>query len=108
MLSRIESVFNYVSDRDWAWWPLLRLRPSKTERFSFRLVFALAFSAVAVASTIVLLLRVASHRTPSLEAVVVVSGVAVIGCCAWFGGLAYFWNRRARRLSQGTITAAAK
>jgi len=100
MANRIESAINRVSDLNWVWWPLLRFRPKKTELFSHRLVFVFAVFVTVVSHLLVVLLRVASNRPVSLEAVVVVTAVIFACVFAWFWVVAHFWNRRALRLLQ--------
>ncbi len=100
MIDRIESAINYISDLNWAWWPVLFLRPNKTERFSFRLVLLLATPITIIAHGIVILLRLINDQPVPLEAFMFVSVVLFIGVSALFYAIAHFWNRRALRLTQ--------
>jgi len=100
MLDRIESAINYVSDLNWAWWPFLSLRPGMTERISARLVLLFAVFVTVVAHGIVVLVRVANDQAIFLESDVIIPFTLFVFVSMWFAVVAFFWNRRAHRLTR--------
>jgi hypothetical protein len=100
-IDRIEAAFNRVSDLDWLWQPFLFVRPKQTQRFSFWRVLLCGVIVTVVAPGLVMLLRVAMNRPVFFEWVIYFVVASLVFTCAFFGIVAYFWNRRATRLARG-------
>jgi hypothetical protein len=96
----LEQFANYLADMDREWWPFLFLRPEPHERMSSLRVAALAALYGVLAGLIVNVVLVASGRSadsfnPLLFPVGATFGFFVV----YRFTFAYFWNRRAARLS---------
>lgn len=97
---------NALSDQDWAWWPLLTLRPPREETLSQArlLVIALVFGgACAVASALLYWLL---FDPPLVVAAVSIAAVTL----SLFYAAAYFtlyrsWNHRAVQLRRDAADA---
>ena len=105
-IDRLEGMINRGTDRDWLWWPFLRYRPKRTEPFSLRLVVGLSLIITIVAHGVVILLRVAMHRSVPLHFAVVVTAILFVLACALQSLVAYCWNRRMARLNESANEGA--
>ncbi len=99
-MRRLEDFVNRLSDADWGWWPLLRLRPPQhIEMDNLMLLRLSGFAGSVLGLTVVYPLSRNFDFTPDLFAVLL---CMVAGWLLFFilykYGSAYFWNRRARRL----------
>lgn len=97
-MDELESAVNEVSDKDWAWWPFLWLRPEKHEPLSFvRIaVIAVLYGLPASALTEVgIKLQYAATRTE-----IVATSLFFPLLFLFFGTVfvAPMWNRRASAL----------
>lgn len=97
---RFEDRINALSDQDWAWWPLLSLRPPREKALSeARLaLIALLFGGLCAASAIVLLWLLFGPPLP-LAAASVAAMTFVLFYLAARLTLFRSWNRRAARLA---------
>jgi hypothetical protein len=96
---RFEDRINALSDQDWAWWPLLALRPRRDEALSEARLFAIAlvFGGLCSVFAIVLLYLLFGEPLP-----IAVASVAALTFSLFYvtARLTLFrcWNRRAARL----------
>lgn len=99
---RFDDRVNALSDLDWAWWPLLALRPRRDEALSEARLFviALVFGGLCAAFSVVLLyllfgdplrLAVASVAALTFALFYIAARLTLFRC----------WNRRAARLRGG-------
>ncbi len=104
---RFEDRINALSDQDWAWWPLLSLRPRRDEALSeMRLfVIAIVFGGLCAAAAVVLLWLLFG---PPLW--LAAASIAAITFALFYvvARLTLFrsWNRRAARLGAARRHAA--
>lgn len=101
LVDRLERVSNGLADRDWLWWPFVAWRPARERRMTALRTFALAAFTVAAALGAVSAYRWATGWPNPLDVLALVGAVAFAIVGALFGGVAWFWNRRARRLAAG-------
>jgi hypothetical protein len=93
----VMEALNWLSDLDWGWWPLLRLRPEKSEQMTSRLVLRLTplFGTLAGLAIAAIAQHLASITHLLLD--------IAIGWIAFFviqrGVFAPAWNARARKLA---------
>jgi hypothetical protein len=99
VVGRIESVINWLTDIDWMWWPLLSLRPKRTDRFSPRLTLFLSVLVVVIGHGVVIILRVSAGKPVPLAVAAVVTSVLLLLALGWFSLVALCWNNRAARLA---------
>lgn len=99
---RFEDRINALSDQDWAWWPLLPLRPPREEALSEARLFliALLFGGPCAAAAIALLWLLFGPPLPLAAASVAAVTFALFYLTARFT-LFRSWNRRAARLHSG-------
>jgi len=100
-LSDAEDVFNRITDSENQWWPFGFLRPDPDERFSTRRAALLAvLQGLPIGMLLILFDGAARHAAGHDRLPVFLLTV----CAAVFATnrftLAYFWNRRAERLSR--------
>ena len=98
-MRRIESMINWLTDIDWMWWPLLSLRPKRTDRFSPRLKVLLSIMVVVIGHGVVIIFRVSGGKSVPLGVAAVITVVLLILAFAWFSLVARCWNNRAARLA---------
>ena len=127
MLDAFERFFNWQSDGDWFWGPLLHLRPPRnvrmTRRFWLKMIGIVAFYAVPGEAVLVSLLAyydyaTAQHHdtkippvavaenwitTASPQAVLSSSALLIAFCILWCVCQHWAWNRRADRLNREPI-----
>jgi hypothetical protein len=96
----LEQFANYLNDMDREWWPFLFLRPEPHERMSSLRVAALAALYGVLAGLFVNVVLVASgHRADSFNPLLFPVGATLGFFVVYRFTFAYFWNRRAARLS---------
>jgi hypothetical protein len=104
-LNQIEEMINWVNDNDREWWPFLFLRPREHERFGSRRVFALAvlhgFFAGMLANVVIAL--TASSVGPRISVWTFPVLTTLLFFVVYRSTFAYFWNRRADRLSSSGL-----
>lgn len=124
MTERLERFFNWQSDSDWFWGPLLYLRPARHVRMTFlfwlKMIGIIALFAVPIGAILGSLLvyydyTTVAHHDLKIPPVIVTenwinqgSPQVVLSNCAWliaFGISGCFcqhwaWNRRADRLNR--------
>jgi hypothetical protein len=99
LLDLITDLHNWISDKDFIWWPFSFLRPEKHEAMTMKLVFQMAgcfsllgtlmFTAFAIVNNI--------FSASSMFQTLVLTFVLFF---TWFALITRtFWNRRAYRLS---------
>jgi hypothetical protein len=103
MFDKLEEFVNWLNDMDWAWWPLLSLRPPKDKDIDNLLLLKLALFYGSIIG--VLFLAVVIIGTIDTLTLGNVLFFAVL--CLLLGwtlafilykiSIAYAWNRRARR-----------
>ena len=100
IIAKIIASLNWISDRDSLWWPLLKLRPKKNERYTWMLVFILSSIITIVAHASVIMIRTYMGKDiPALFAILVT--VVMFVCVAIYQVVfAYCWNNRASKLVQ--------
>lgn len=93
-MNKLESLVNKSSDTDWLWWPLLSLRPSKNEIFSFKLTVILSLVATFVEHGIVIFIRLANgQEIPFLFATFLTIFLFVL-IEFWYLFVRSCWNKR--------------
>ncbi len=102
----LEDLSNRLADMDWAWWPLVSLRPARDEELDLGRIMVLSafFGPVTGISGYLAGLvgwYAQAGAWPALSPVLLF--LAALGGVPLFAGLfsattALFWNRRARRL----------
>lgn len=97
---RFEDRINALSDQDWAWWPLLTLRPRREQAISEArlLLIALLFGGFCAVAGVLLLYLLLGELLPQAAAVVVLLSLAVFYSALRLT-LFRSWNRRAARLA---------
>ena len=97
-MRKIESFLNWLTDMDWGWWPLLHLRPAKSEFINNSVLLKLTPVFGTMASIIALL----PNWPFSVQ-----FGISVFVAC-WISffivykfTFALAWNRRAKRNAKG-------
>lgn len=127
MISALETFFNWQTDMDWSWGPLLFLRPPRTVRMTFAFWLKLFGMTVVVAAPFSVALAfwllwydydTARHHTQKAAPIAVTEGwmnatapttvlCYVIGAIAfvilWCVPTQWAWNRRADRLNREAI-----
>ena len=96
---RLEDRINALSDQDWAWWPLLALRPRRDEALSEARLFviALVFGGLCAAFAVLLLYLLFGEPLLIAAASIAALTFALFYVAARFT-LFRCWNRRAARL----------
>lgn len=132
MIDALENFFNWLSDMDWGWGPLLHLRPPKNVRMTFGFWLKLLGYCVLFAAPIGAILgsflayydyAIAKHHEPKIPPVIVTenwinksSPQMVLSDCALLIAFCilicvcqhWAWNRRADRLNrEGIMTTPA-
>lgn len=98
-MNRIEDIMNRMTDMDWGWWPLLRLRPSKDRDIDNPVLLRLTLFFGPFVGICAILVITLLYRLPPLLYLVCALPAACLGF--FFGykfSFALFWNRRAARL----------
>lgn len=99
-LDEIEEMLNWVSDQDREWWPFLFLRPEQHERLGSRRVLLLSLLHgifVGMLANVLIAFVASADARPNVLAF---PFFTTLGFFAFYRlTFAYFWNRRARRLS---------
>lgn len=97
---RFEDRINALSDQDWAWWPLLLLRPPREEALSEARLFLIAilFGGLCAAAAVALLWLLFGPPLPLAAASTAAVTFALFYLVARLT-LFRSWNRRAARLS---------
>ncbi len=127
MTNVLENFFNWQSDQDWFWGPLLYLRPAKnarmTLRFWLRMIGVVALFTVPIEAILGGLLAyydymAAKHHDPKIPPVIateswinrsspqsVLTGcvLLLIFCVAYCFCQHWAWNRRADRLNRDPV-----
>ena len=98
---RFEDRINALSDQDWAWWPLLALRPPREQPLSEArlLLIALLFGGLCAAAGVLLLWLLIGPPLP-LAVVTVAALTFVLFYLTARLTLFRCWNRRALRLQR--------
>jgi hypothetical protein len=100
-LTDAEDFFNRVTDSDNQWWPFAFLRPDPDERFSTRRVAILAvLQGLPIGLLLILVDGAARHAARHQRLSVFLLTVCVAAFMTNRFTLAYFWNRRAERLTR--------
>jgi hypothetical protein len=96
---RVEDRINALSDQDWAWWPLLALRPRRDEALSEARLFviALVFGGLCAAFAVLLLYLLFGEPLLIAAASIAALTFTLFYVAARFT-LFRYWNRRAARL----------
>lgn len=98
---RLEQVVNAVSDMDQEWWPFLFLRPEPHERMGSLRVACLAALYGLLGGLFANVMLALSGRTPSAFSPLLFPLGATAGFFLIYRfTFAYFWNRRAARLTR--------
>ncbi|MBL8297216.1 MAG: hypothetical protein JNN30_02605 [Rhodanobacteraceae bacterium] len=96
---RFEDRINALSDQDWAWWPLLALRPRRDQTLSEARLFVITLVFGSLCAVFAVLLLYLLFGEPLLLAVV---SIAALTFTFFYvaARLTLFrcWNRRAARL----------
>lgn len=97
---RFEHRINALSDLDWAWWPLLALRPRREQAISEArlLLIALLFGGFCALTGLLLLYLLLGELPRDAGTAVATACLAVFYLALRFT-LFLCWNRRARRLA---------
>ena len=98
IIDRAELIVNWLTDRNWLWWPLLFLRPRQSDHFSFRLAFGLSLLVTVIAHAFVIALRLTMQKPVPVVLAILLTIVILAMAFAWYCAVAFFWNRRALRL----------
>lgn len=95
----IEDRINALSDQDWAWWPLLSLRPRRDMALSEARLFviALLFGSLCAAAAVLLLWLLFGPPLPLAAAAIAALTFVLFYLTARLT-LFRAWNRRAARL----------
>jgi len=103
----LEDRINALSDQDWAWWPLLSLRPRRDEPLSEARLFliAIVFGGLCAAASVVLLWLLFGPPLPLAAAAIAAVTFVLFYVAARFT-LFRSWNRRAARLGAARRHAA--
>ena len=96
---RLEDRINALSDQDWAWWPLLSLRPRRDEALSEARLFLIAilFGGLCATAAVALLWLLFGPPLPLAAASIAAVTFALFYLAARLT-LFRSWNRRAARL----------
>ena len=96
---RLDDRINALSDQDWAWWPLLSLRPPRDEALSEARLFLIAilFGGLCAAAAVALLWVLFGPPLPLAAASIAAVTFTLFYLAARFT-LFRSWNRRAARL----------
>ncbi|HEY6556795.1 MAG TPA: hypothetical protein VI072_05965 [Polyangiaceae bacterium] len=109
-LNQVERLVNWVSDNDREWWPFLFLRPREHERMGSRRVLALAvlhgFFAGMLANAVLAL--TAGPGGPGVSIWMFPVWTTLVFFVLYRSTFAYFWNRRAQRLTGASIAGSAR
>ncbi len=100
ILNKLEGWHNWASDTNYVWFPFLWLKPKPEEKITFKniLVMTLLFGPYFSLYNYLKLLLFQQH--PTLESFEINILKFTIFFFIWFNLVtAFFWNRRARRLS---------
>jgi hypothetical protein len=106
-LNQLEEIVNSITDDDREWWPFLFLRPADSERIGSRRVLALAVLHGVFAGMLgnaFVALTVGSHG-PKVSVWTFPLWTTLLLFVVYRSTLAYFWNRRAGRLSASVSRA---
>ena len=100
----IEDFMNWLSDMDWAWWPVVSLRPQKDREIDNRVLLRISPIFGSAAGILAFTWLVVIARLLPFTSIGLLTHV-LIGCVGFFVvykiSFASFWNRRARRLRGG-------
>ncbi len=109
LLNKLEGWVNWLSDKDWGWWPVVSLRPPKDKRIDSLLTFKLTliFGPLAGLVTVAFLIW-AEGPLSFLEAFFIMNACFVVYFLFVRFITAYFWNKRAKRLTIGFDERAAR
>jgi hypothetical protein len=106
MLDFIEHWHNKASDTDFVWFPFGRLKPLPSQKISFRLRLFMSISFGIYYGVYSCLRRLIFGNPFELEHTLLVVLVAISVFFVWFNLVtAFFWNRRAKRLSDVTTSS---
>jgi hypothetical protein len=107
MMNALEDTVNEVSDGAAAWWPFAFLRPAPHERLTSTRVLVLAALYGLFAGLLVDVLARACHRALPVHPGAFPVGMTLALFAVHRFTFAYFWNRRASRLSLARARRAA-
>jgi hypothetical protein len=104
----IEEMANWVSDNDREWWPFLFLRPKEHERMgSLRVVaIAILYGVFAGMLANVIVALTAGPAGPRVGLLTFPLWTTLVFFTLYRATFAYFWNRRAARLSPPPLGAS--
>jgi hypothetical protein len=101
VLTDAEDVFNRLTESENQWWPFGFLRPDPDERFSTRRVALLAvLHGLPIGLLLLLVDGAARHAAGRHRLAVFLLTVCIAVFATNRFTLAYFWNRRAERLTR--------
>jgi len=98
MTDRIEQYLNWLSDKDWGWWPVLNLRPQKNEHINNLTQLKITSIFGTVSGLVIIALLLINKSEVQLIDIPV---IWLIGLVLYFFIYKYTfaacWNRRANR-----------
>lgn len=98
LLNLITLMHNWISDKDFIWWPFSFLKPEPKEAMTSKLTFLMTLCFGGLSFLMFSVLAVANNAF-TLEASVTTFFGCFLGFFAWFNLVTKpLWNRRAREL----------
>jgi hypothetical protein len=98
LLNLITLMHNWISDKDFIWWPFSFLRPEPNEAMTVKLTFLMTICFGGLSFLMFSVLAVANNAF-TLEASVTTFFGCFLGFFSWFNLVTKpLWNRRAREL----------
>ena len=99
MMDTIEKLMNNLTDKDWGWWPVLFLRPTKDVDIDNVILFklSLVFGSIIGVFLLLMVFLKTGVITFSTSLFSIASGWLLF-FVVYKVTFVYFWNRRARRL----------
>lgn len=100
LLDLLTLFHNWISDKDFIWWPFSFLRPEPKEFISFKLTFLMTACFGSLAFLMFTVLAIANNAFTTNYAVSVFFS-CFIGFFLWFNLITKpLWNRRSRQLQR--------
>jgi len=100
VMEQIEHFMNWMTDMDWGWWPVVRLRPQKERDIDNKVL--LQISPIYGTPAGLLLFFLFSGHPRTIFTLIILPLAVLVGWGLFFitykSTFAYFWNRRASRL----------
>ncbi len=92
---------NKLTDMDWGWWPFLSLKPKQTEHITSGLLFKMTiYYGLTYGVLIYFITMPKEEHFSMIDFVVFMFIVFVVFFILYKFTFAYYWNRRADRLSK--------